>query len=40
MQIVIVDKKYDGKQLSKFLLDKFSGLTFDIFRKALQACLQ
>ena len=36
MQIVIVDKKYDGKQLSKFLLDKFSGLTFDIFRKALR----
>ncbi len=36
MQIVIVDKKYDGKQLSKFLLDKFSGLTLDTFHKALR----
>ena len=35
MQIVIVDKKYDGKQLSKFLLDKFSGLTLDTFHKDL-----
>ena len=36
MQIVIVDKKYDGKQLSKILLDKFSGLTLDTFHKALR----
>ena len=36
MQIVIVDKKYDGKQLSKFLLDKFSGLNLDTFHKALR----
>lgn len=36
MQLVIVDCKYDGKQLSKFLLDKFSGLTLDTFHKALR----
>jgi len=36
MQIVIVDKKYDGKQLSKFLLDTFSGLSLDTFHKTLR----
>lgn len=36
MQVAIVDKKYEGKQLSKFLLDQFSGLTLDTFYKALR----
>ena len=36
MQVIVVDNKYDGKQLSKFLLDKFSGLTLDTFYKALR----
>ena len=36
MQVIVVDNKYDGKQLSKFLLDNFSGLTLDTFYKALR----
>lgn len=36
MQTVIVDKKYDKKNLSKVLLDTFSGLTMDTFYKALR----
>lgn len=36
MQNIVVDKKYDGKQLSKFLQDKFDGLTIDNFYKALR----
>lgn len=36
MQIIVVDKKYDGKQLSTFLLDTFSGLSLNTFHKALR----
>ena len=36
MQKIIVDKKYDDKQLSQFLLDTFSGLTMNTFYKALR----
>lgn len=36
MQIIVVDKKYDGKQVSKVLLNEFSGLTLDTFYKALR----
>lgn len=36
MQSIVVDKKYDGKQLSKFLQDKFDGLSMDTFHKALR----
>lgn len=36
MQKIIVDKKYDGKQLSQLLLDNFSGLTMNTFYKALR----
>lgn len=36
MQSIIIDKKYDGKNLSKVLLDTFSGLTTDTFYKALR----
>lgn len=36
MQKIIVDKKYDGKQLSHLLLDNFSGLSMNTFYKALR----
>lgn len=36
MQKIIVDKKYDGKQLSQLLLDNFSGLSMNTFYKALR----
>ena len=36
MQKIIVDRKYDGKTLSKVLLDNFSGLTLDTFYKTLR----
>ena len=36
MQKTVVDKKHDGKMLSQFLLDTFSGLTINTFYKALR----
>ena len=36
MQKIVVNKKYDGKQLSQLLLDNFSGLTMNTFYKALR----
>lgn len=33
---LIVDEKYDGKKLDRFLLDKFNNLNFNEFRKALR----
>jgi len=33
---LIVDKKYDGKKLEKFLLDKFNNLSFNELQKALR----
>lgn len=36
MQTIIVDKKYDGKHLDRFLLDNFSGLTMDLIYKTLR----
>lgn len=36
MKKIIVNKKYDGKNLSQFLLDNFSGLTMNTFYKALR----
>ena len=36
MQIINVDKKYDGKKLNTILFDKFPGLTLDTFYKALR----
>lgn len=36
MQKIVVDKKYNGKQLSQLLLDNFSGLTLNTFYKALR----
>jgi len=36
MRNLVVDKKYDGKNLSKVLLDTFSGLTMDTFYKTLR----
>lgn len=36
MKELIVDKKYDGKKLSKLLLDEYSGLKYGTFLKALR----
>ena len=36
MKKIIVDKKYDGKKLNIFLMDKFNGLTLNIIYKALR----
>lgn len=36
MKRLIVDKKYDGKKLNKFLLDNFPNLSFGIFCNALR----
>ncbi len=36
MKELIVDKKYDGKKLSKLLMDKYSGLKYGTFLKALR----
>ncbi len=36
MQKIIVNEKYDGKKLSKFLLDSYNGLSIDTFYKALR----
>lgn len=36
MQNIVVEKKYEGKMLSKVLLDSFPGLTLDVFYKTLR----
>ena len=36
MRTITVDKKYDGKTLSNFLLDNFSGLSLNTFHKTLR----
>ena len=36
MRAITVDKKYDGKNLSNFLLGNFSGLSLNTFHKALR----
>ena len=36
MKKIIINKKYDGKKLNKFLLDNFNGLTLNTIYKALR----
>ena len=36
MRKIVVDKKYNGKKLNTFLLDKFNGLTMNTIYKALR----
>ena len=36
MKKIVVNKKYDGKKLNKFLLDNFNGLTTNTIYKALR----
>ena len=36
MKSLIVNKKYDGKKLNKFLLDNLNGLTYGMFCNALR----
>ena len=36
MKKLVVNKKYDGKKLNTFLLDRFNGLTINTIYKALR----
>ena len=36
MKKLIVDKKYNGKKLDKFLIDKINNLSYNLFYKTLR----